>query len=659
MMDRVSRRRCKAWLVIALAGTLALAGGGAAVTAGAAAKSKPSSKRHGRGHHRASGLHRYGNTTTPIKHVIVIIGENHTFDNVFATYRPRAGQTAKNLLSEGIVTGSGAPGPRVSKAIQRTATDTTKYQVDPQDTGAYKTLPQPNTTTVSPACDGQSMNTPDARFPANLPNAPYQITKYVPYFDSHGQYASKGTCQFIGAYVGDPLHRFYQMYQQVSDNKNDLWTWVHGTAGDSNGDPPPSPFTDQSTNQGAVDMGFYNMERGDVPVLNYLARHYSMSDNYHQGVMGGTGANHIMLGTGDAAFYQDANGNPATPPQGEIENPNPQPGTNNFYTQDGYGKAGTTNGGSYSNCSDHTAPGVSGVFAYLDSLPYRLFRGGACAPNHYYLLNNYNPGYNVDGSLTTGTFTVPPQHSLPTIGDALSARHISWGYFGEGYNNGKPGPEYCGICDPMQYSSSIMTNPAKRANIQHGVGDFDADVSSGRLPAVSFLKPGMDDGHAGYSTMAAFEGFAAHAIAEVQNNPKLWKNTAIFLTFDEGGGYYDSGYVQPVSFFGDGTRVPMIVISPYAKPGYISHTYTDHASLLKFIERNWRLSTLSQRSLDNLPNPTSRKANPYVPTNRPAVGDLFDYFDFARARAASASPPHVRRGTDASAKLAHVSNLLR
>jgi hypothetical protein len=313
-------------LVIALGGALACAGSSAALTGGAAAKSKPSREQQGRKHRRASGLDRYGNTATPIKHVIVIIGENHTFDNVFGTYRPPAGQTVKNLLSEGIVTTSGAPGPQVSKATQQTATDTTRYQIDPRDTGAYQTLPQPNTTSVSPACDGQSAGTPDARFPGNLPNAPYQITKYVPYFDSHGQYASAGTCEFIGAFVGDPLHRFYQMYQEVSNNKNDLWTWVHETAGDSNGDPAPSPFTDQSTHQGALDMGFYNMASGDAPVLDYLARHYSMSDNYHQAVMGGTGANHIMLGTGDAAFYQDGSGNPTPPRLGEIENPKPAAG---------------------------------------------------------------------------------------------------------------------------------------------------------------------------------------------------------------------------------------------------------------------------------------------------------------------------------------------
>jgi Phosphoesterase family len=64
-------------------------------------------------------------------------------------------------------------------------------------------------------------------------------------------------------------------------------------------------------------------------------------------------------------------------------------------------------------------------------------------------------------------------------------------------------------------------------------------------------------------------------------NPELWKDTAIFVTFDEGGGYHDSGYVQPVDFFGDGTRIPLIVVSPYTKPGHISHDYSDHVSILK------------------------------------------------------------------------------
>jgi acid phosphatase len=599
-------------------------------------------------------------TTSPIKHVVVIIGENHTFDNIFATYKSDSGAYVKNLRSEGIVTASGEPGPNVAKAEQQTASDTSTYQLKPTLTGAYKTLPRPNTTYVEPGCDGQTEETIDQRFPSGLPNAPYQITKYVPYLDPHTPYRKGGGCQFTGAYVGDPIHRFYQMNQEVSEGSHNIWTWVHQTADDANGQPAPSPFTDQSTDQGALDMGFYNMATGDAPTLNFLAQHYALSDNYHQPVMGGTGANHIALGTGYAAYYQNADGKATAPPAGEIENPNPQPGTNNFYSQDGYGKSGTTDGGSYSNCSDHSAPGVSAVFDYLDSLSYTTFHNGNCAPGHYYLLNNYNPGYNVDGTLNTSTFTVPPQQNWPTIGGELSGHGISWGYFGEGYNNGKPTVAYCGICDPMAYSAQIMTNPALRANVDHGIGDFDNAAARGTLPAVSFVKPGEDDGHPGYSTLAAFEKFATHIIDEVQSNPEMWRSTAIFVTFDEGGGYYDSGYIQPVSFFGDGTRVPMILVSPYAKRGYVSHSYTDHVSILKFIERNWRLSPLSEHSTDNLPNPDSTAADPYVPVNKPAIGDMFDMFDFHSAEAAS-RPVRlpVARGRQTSSAVVNVPDLQR
>ena len=73
----------------------------------------------------------------------------------------------------------------------------------------------------------------------------------------------------------------------------------------------------------------------------------------------------------------------------------------------------------------------------------------------------------------------------------------------------------------MQYSRQIMTDPALRANTQHGLEDFRSQVANGTLPAVSFLKPGNDDGHPGYSTLAAFEGFVSQAVNEVQNNAAL------------------------------------------------------------------------------------------------------------------------------------------
>jgi phospholipase C len=587
----------------------AITAAGASTAAGATTKSA--------GSRQVTQLIRLGDSRTPIKHVIVIIGENHSFDNVFATYTPPLGQNVKNLLSEGIVTASGKPGKHWSRAAQVTATDTGAYTLTPQLTGEYTTLPQPNTTYVPSGCDGLPANSPDTRFPT-LANGPFQITKYVPYNDSHAKYT--GGCEFPGAYVGDPIHRFYQMWQQSAAYHGQLNTWVANTAGDDNGSIPPAPIY-----QGAVGMGFYNMAQGDAPYLQSLAQHYAISDNYHQAVQGGTGANHIALGTGFAASYQDANGKTATPPPGEIENPNAKPGTNNNYTQDGYGSSKVANtGGSYSECANPSAPGVSAVDAFFKTLPYKPLAN--CQPGRFYLLNNYNPGYNIDGTLNTSPYTVPPQKTqFNTIGDELSARHISWGYYGEGYSNGTVSSQYCGICDPMQYSSSIMTNPALRKNVQHGLTDFVTAAKNGTLPAVSFLKPGDDDSHPGYSDLAAFETFLKNAITAAKSNPLEWMSTAILITWDETGGYYDSGYIQPVSFFGDGPRVPMIVVSPWAKRGAVDHTYTDHVSILKFIEANWGLPPLSGYSEDNLPNP---KPQVYVPRNRPAIGDLMTMFRF-------------------------------
>jgi phospholipase C len=583
---RCSRTRCgrgRSGLGLLLVGALA-AGTGTALGTPAAASGDASSIP----------------TRTPIKHVIVVIGENHTYDNVFATWTPPHGEHARNLLSEHIVTEAGGCGAEADRALQRRATDTDAYRLTPARSGAYDTLPRPDTTTAK----GVPPNVPDVRFPATLPNCPYRITGHVPY----------------SAYVGDPVHRFYQMWQQIDGGRNDLWVWTANTTGLDNGAIPPKPI-----HQGDLQMGYYSMSAGDAPVLRFLADHYASSDNYHQSVMGGTGANHISLGTGDAAYYQDAAGKPVRPPGNQVENPDPKPGTNNNFTQDGY------KGGTYSNCSDRAQPGVGAIRSFLDE--HRTFRDGDCAPGAYYLLNNYDPGYLADGSPTPlgpDHFTVTPQR-FRTVGDALAAKGISWGYYGVGWNRGNPTPEYCGICDPMQYATSIMTDPVQRRNL-HGYEDFTAAVAAGSLPAVSIVKPGDNDGHPAYSTLPLFEDFTADVVRKVMAQPRLFADTAILVTFDEGGGYYDSGYIEPVSFFGDGPRVPMLVVSPYAREGAVDHTYADHVSVLKFIERNWRLSPLSERSTDNLPNPAAREDDPYVPANAPAIGDLMSLFDFDRRR---------------------------
>jgi acid phosphatase len=552
-------------------------------------------------------------TATPIKHLIVIIGENHSFDNVFGTYVPPKGQTIWNLLSEGIINPDGSPGPNYRKAEQWQALDTSTYSIAPKHTTPYLYLPQPNTTYAR----YQPPNAADSRFPARLPNGPFPITQYIPYTQ---------------AYVGDPVHRFFQMWQQYDDGKMDLYTWVANTIGIGSQNGPSGPKPGQ-TYQGAVQMGFYNMQTGDAPKFYFLARHYAISDNYHQTIMGGTGANFFAIGTADVAFY-NKDGVPATPPSNQIENPNPKPGTNNWYTQDGY------QGGSYVECSNPSQPGVKAILDYLHSLPYKPFRGGDCAPNTYYLVNNYNPGYLPSGSpapLGPNKFVVPPQ-SVPSIGDALSAKGISWAWFIGGWNDGNPTYQFCAICDPFAFLKSIMTTPL-RSNIQ-GMTQFYDDVASGTLPAVSFVRPYESDaGHPADSNLSDFENFVSQVINAVHNQPSLWKSTAILITTDESGGYYDSGYIQTIDFFGDGPRVPFIVVSPWAKNGYVDHTYYDHTSILKFIERNWGLKPLSNRSMDNLPNPIPSADNPYVPANRPAVGDLMNLFDFHHYRASAPSVP--------------------
>src|SRR5262249_36924690 len=150
----------------------------------------------------------------------------------------------------------------------------------------------------------------------------------------------------------------------------------------------------------------------------------------------------------------------------------------------------------------------------------------------------------------------------------------------------------------------IMTNPSEEAKLQN-YGAFLNDLQNNTLPAVSFVRPFEAlAGHPADSTPGLYELFVQQLITSVQNNPSIWKSTAIFITFDEGGGYYDSGKIQILDFFGDGTRIPLIAVSPFAKKGFVDHTYYDHVSLVKFIQRNWDLPKISHRSRDNLPNPS-------------------------------------------------------
>jgi phospholipase C len=657
-----------------------------------------------------------GNTASPIKHVIIIVGENRSFDHIFATYKPKAGESVDNLLSKGIVNEDGTPGANYSLALQNSADvkNQSTFQLAPEKKTAYSTLPAPLNGGPTDVCKnngicsladamssenglsespidyyeflttggtGLSGKVPDSRITGVSSTAPYSSLPPGPFQLSNSATTDKLTWD---SYAASPVHRFYQMWQQEdcstahATDKNpsgclaDLFTWTEVTVGSNvNGVPQPKNFstdyspTAKTTGEGATAMGFYNVLQGDAPYFKSLADTYSMSDNYHQPAMGGTGLDSIILGFGDAIWFSNPDGTPGVPPHNvqvwqdqpadtgvvdEIENPNPQKGTNNWWIQDGYGGGGfgspVYGGGSYSNCSDPTQPGVGPIVSYLQSLARPI--NPNCEPGHYYLLNNYNPGYFGDGSnaytdhyIYNTPFTIPPT-SQRSIADVLLENHISWKSYNDQWNPyltdkyqlnyGTVGPnsdQYCNICNPFQYQTQIMTNASIRTGHIKDTLDLYNDIASGNLPAVSFVKPsGWVDGHPASSKFDLFEGFVRKIVDAVQANPDLWKSTAIFITVDEGGGYYDSGYVQPLDFFGDGTRIPLLVVSPYSQGGHISHSYSDHVSILKFIERNWNLPAITKRSRDNFPNPSSTADNPYVPQNSPALGDLFDLFNF-------------------------------
>ncbi len=665
-------------------------------------------------HHPFGSTRGDNDAQSPIKHVIVIIGENRTFDHIFATYQAPNGERVENLLSKGVVAKDGAPGPNYSLSAQSYATDTDSYHIAPNRLGLYSAnrRPQPPGVSEAPQEPYKDLATAAWKGPGALdatifsPTQLAQIEPGLPLSDLHllttGATGAKNDIDtrvkdyaelpngvyplvdqtgksLFDAYTGTPAHRFFQMRQQLDCDKShvsqkdpsgcraDLFPWVETTVSSGgNGDAP------HALKEGDVAMGFFNVANGDAPYLTQLAREYTLADNYHQPVMGGTYANHMMIGYADALYYAGSNGDPATPPSSVIENPNPWPdqtvqGADNWYIQDGYGGGGKVGGGSYVNCADRTQPGVASVTKYLSDMNVKP----NCEPNAYYLVNNFAPAYTGDGVYDTnalanwiasnapaGTktydalkFTLPPVKKQRHIGDALSQKGVSWAWFGGRWNDFKGAPPgawndsnfdnpdpryadanlYCNICNPFLYSASTMTDPEARVEHNKDVLDLYDAIAQGALPAVAFVKPSTFlDGHPATSKVDLFEGFVKKIVEGVQANKTLWADTAILITIDEGGGYMDTGYVQPLDFFGDGTRIPLLAVSKYSMGGHVAHEYSDHASIVKFIERNWNLPKLSQRSRDNLPNPKTAQNDPYVPTNGPAIGDLWSMFDFGK-----------------------------
>jgi phospholipase C len=189
---------------------------------------------------------------------------------------------------------------------------------------------------------------------------------------------------------------------------------------------------------------------------------------------------------------------------------------------------------------------------------------------------------NPDGLVTYQ----PPCFDVMTLADSLNAAGVSWGYYGP--PEGDPGYVWVAMdaINHIRNSSLWTTNVFSDSS-------FKAAAQAGKLPAVSWLVTGPSSEHPPDSACVG-ENWTVTQINAIMSGPE-WNSTAIFLTWDDFGGFYDHVPPPPDDIYGLGMRVPLIVISPYAKSAYLSHTQYELSSVLKFIEEVFGLPALTAR----------------------------------------------------------------
>lgn len=233
--------------------------------------------------------------------------------------------------------------------------------------------------------------------------------------------------------------------------------------------------------------------------------------------------------------------------------------------------------------------------------------------NKYYVVNtafSVNPPWQAH---------VPVESLIPvqrhkTIGDRLDEAKphaLDWAWYSGGwddamaYAEGRPVPdgglapateEFQYHHQPFVYFAEFADRTEARKAHLKDEKEFFVAAASGTLPAVSFVKPvGIDNEHPGYADVLDGDKHLLSLIEAVKCSPN-WKDTAIIVTYDEHGGFWDHVPPRVIDAFGPGLRVPTLVISPFAKKGgYVDHTMYDTTSILATIEKRWNLAPLTAR----------------------------------------------------------------
>jgi len=295
------------------------------------------------------------------------------------------------------------------------------------------------------------------------------------------------------------------------------------------------------SNAKALAMGYY--QTSGLP-LAALAQQYTLCDRFFHAAFGGSFLNHIWLVAAATPVF------PAAPSAMRS-------------TEDAYGNM-VTDGA--------VTPGDKVV-------------------NTAFTVNNPHPS-------TIPADQLVPNQTMDTIGDRLSAAKLTWAWYSGGWDAavaGTPDSRFQFHHQPFAYFASFADGTAAKAEHLLDETAFIAAAGAGTLPAVSFVKPiGANNEHPGYTDLLTGENYTMGLIDAVRNGPN-WKDTAIIVTYDENGGFWDHVSPPATDSSGPGTRVPALVISPFAKKGVVDHTSYDTTSILALIEHRWNLSPLGTR----------------------------------------------------------------
>jgi len=382
---------------------------------------------------------------------------------------------------------------------------------------------------------------------AHLPNRPFAI-------DGQGGFHAP-----LSVITRDLWHRFYENQMQIDGGKNDRFVaWA---------------------DSGALVMGHYD---GSKLKMWSIARQYALSDNFFMGAFGGSYLNHIWLICACIPKYPNADQSPAS---GQIS-------------------ALEADGVTLKVAANSPKSALDGVPKFVNdgNLTPDFYAVNTMQPPYQPSANKPAPGGDPALADSANPTTLPPQ-SEKTIGDLLSAKGVSWAWYSGAWQaaldgkNARPVPNFQYHHQPFNYFANMAPGTAERAKHLKDGGlagaGFIGAIDAGALEQVVFYKPqGNLNEHAGYADVESGDAHIAGIIAHLEKSPQ-WKHMVVIVTYDENGGFWDHAAPPKGDRWGPGSRVPAIIVSPFAKKGYVDHTPYDTTSILRLITKRFALPVLA------------------------------------------------------------------